>query len=57
MNIVVEDPAAPGVDLEIPVARIPTSPPRERAFSLVRFARRDLREQRALLQEAERLLG
>lgn len=56
MNILVADLTAPGVDIEVPVARIPTSPPLDRAFTLVRFARRDLREQRELLKEAERLL-
>jgi hypothetical protein len=57
MNILLEDDAAPGAAIDIPIARIPTVPPSERAFALLRFARRDLQAPRDLLKQAERLLG
>jgi hypothetical protein len=41
MNVVVDE-AEDGALVEFRVARIPTSPPRIRAFALVRFARADL---------------
>jgi hypothetical protein len=39
------------------VAQVPTVPPQLRAFTLVRFARADLRSPSGLLDEAARLLG
>ncbi|HTH61219.1 MAG TPA: hypothetical protein VL689_13800 [Paraburkholderia sp.] len=43
MNVVVDDAAStPAAQLELRVARVPAHPERVRAFSLVRFARRDL---------------
>ncbi len=58
MNVVVEDGSAQaGAELEVHTARIPTSPPRTRAFSLVRFARSDLLPAKSMYDEANRLLA
>jgi hypothetical protein len=46
-----------GDEVVFQVAQVPTVPPQERAFTLVRFARRDLRSPAGLLDEAARLLG
>lgn len=46
-----------GTELELHFARIPTTPPRTRAFSLVRFARADLLPAGSMLDEAARLLA
>ena len=46
-----------GDEVVFQVAQVPTVPPQERAFTLVRFARADLRAQAGLLDEAARLLG
>jgi hypothetical protein len=47
---------AAGADVTIQVARIPTTPPQLRAFTLVRFARADLLPATSMLDEASRLL-
>jgi len=47
----------PGDEVVFQVAQVPTVPPQARAFTLVRFARADLRAQAGLLDEAARLLG
>ena len=62
MNVVREpDGIAPatqdGIDLEFRIARLPTVPPRVRAFSLVRFARANLLPEKNVLEEAEQLLA
>jgi hypothetical protein len=46
-----------GDEVVFQVAQVPTVPPQVRAFTLVRFARADLRAQAGLLDEAARLLG
>ena len=46
-----------GVDLELRIARLPTVPPRVRAFTLVRFARASLLPEKNVFEEAERLLA
>jgi len=46
-----------GDEVVFQVAQVPTVPPQERAFTLVRFARADLRAQGGMLDEAARLLG
>lgn len=56
LNVVVEEANASGADIAIPVARLPTTPPSERAFALVRFARRDLLSRDELPRSAEQLL-
>jgi hypothetical protein len=57
-NVVVEAGSAQeGTELELHFARIPTAPPRTRAFSLVRFARVNLLPAKSMLDEAARLLG
>jgi hypothetical protein len=58
MNVVL-DPRSPqhGDDFVFQIARIPTTPPRTRAFSLIRFARADLLPARSMLDEAARLLS
>jgi hypothetical protein len=57
LNVVVDtsDEAA-GDLIGFELARVPGDPPRDRAFALVRFSRADLRAQRNLLTEADRLL-
>jgi hypothetical protein len=58
MNVVLEDGnAQAGADLEVHLARIPTTPPRTRAFSLLRFARSDLLPAKSMYDEANRLLS
>lgn len=57
-NVVLEAGSAQeGAELELRFARIPTTPPRTRAFSLVRFARANLLPAKSMLDEAARLLG
>lgn len=57
-NVVLEAASADaGAELELHFARIPTTPPRTRAFSLVRFARADMLPAKSMLDEAARLLG
>jgi hypothetical protein len=46
-----------GEEFEFHIARIPTTPPRMRAFSLVRFARADMLPAKSMLDEAARLLS
>lgn len=46
-----------GDEVVFQVGQVPTVPPQTRAFTLVRFARADLRAQACLLDEAARLLG
>jgi hypothetical protein len=61
MNVVQEGSAAEAHDqlpeLQIPIARIPTTPPRTRAFSLIRFARKDLLPAQSMFDQAARLLN
>jgi hypothetical protein len=58
MNVVQEGSAAQaGEELQIPIARIPTTPPRTRAFALIRFARKDLLPAQSMLDQAARLLN
>jgi hypothetical protein len=58
MNVVLaEHSTEAGDDIAFQVARLPTSPPVVRAFTLVRFARGALQPATSLLDEADRLLG
>ena len=58
MNVVVEgEGAQEGEELAFRIARMPTLPPRMRAFSLIRFARRDLLPAKNVFEEAEQLLS
>lgn len=58
MNVVRKGKSAQaGEEIEFQIARIPTTPPRMRSFSLVRFARADLLPAKSMLDEAERLLS
>jgi hypothetical protein len=58
MNVILPPGSQDGGDeVVFQVAQVPTVPPSVRAFTLVRFARADLREQSNLLDEAARLLG
>jgi hypothetical protein len=58
MNVVLEaNSTQDGDEFEFHIARIPTTPPRTRAFSLVRFARADLLPAKSMLDEANRLLS
>jgi hypothetical protein len=58
MNVVAEgEGAQEGEELEFRIARIPTMPPRIRAFSLVRFARTSMLPQKNVFDEAEQLLS
>jgi hypothetical protein len=58
MNVVLEESSTEaGDDVTFRVARVPTTPPRLRAFTLVRFGRASLLPATSLLDEAARLLG
>jgi hypothetical protein len=58
MNVVQEgNSAQPSEELDLKIARIPTSPPRTRAFSLIRFSRDDLLVAKSALDDAARLLS
>ena len=59
MNIVIEDSAIEtGHEFEFLVARLPgTTPPRNRAFALVRFPRAELLPARRFVEDAARFLG
>lgn len=58
MNVVLKGKnAQASEEIEFHIARIPTTPPRKRAFSLVRFARADMLPAKSMLDEAERLLS
>jgi hypothetical protein len=58
MNVVLESSSTEaGDDVTFRVARLPTTPPRLRAFTLVRFGRASLLPATSLLDEAARLLG
>lgn len=58
MNVVVApDSTEAAEDLVFQVARVPTDPPRLRAFAVVRFARAALLEADTLFERASRLLG
>lgn len=58
MNVVLPPEARDGgAEVVFQVAQVPTVPPQARAFTLVRFARADLRPPGGLLDEAARLLG
>lgn len=57
-NIVLETGSTQeGAELDLRFARIPTTPSRTRAFSLVRFARANLLPAKSMLDEAARLLA
>ena len=60
MNVVQEPDGSgtqAGEELEFRIARLPTVPPRVRAFSLVRFARASLLPEKSVFDEAEQLLS
>jgi hypothetical protein len=60
MNVVIEPGtpmSTPMSDLEFRIVRLPTLPPRVRAFSLVRFARASLLPEKSVFEEAEQLLS
>ncbi|MGZ5200858.1 MAG: hypothetical protein ACXWC6_14605 [Ramlibacter sp.] len=58
MNVVVPpDSAETAEELSFQVARVPTDPPRLRAFAIVRFARADLLASGTLYERASKLLG
>ncbi|MEN3366227.1 MAG: hypothetical protein V7606_3501 [Burkholderiales bacterium] len=58
MNVEVgENSTQAGEDFEFHIARVPTTPPRVRAFSLVRFARADMLPAKSMLDEAARVLS
>jgi hypothetical protein len=58
MNVVLDQNSTQaGDDFEFQVARLPTTPPRVRAFSLVRFARADLLPEKSKFEEAAQLLS
>jgi hypothetical protein len=58
MNVVQEkNSTQAGEEFEFHIARIPATPPRMRAFSLVRFARADMLPAKSMLDEAARLLS
>jgi hypothetical protein len=56
MNVVLPDDDAQGDMLELPLARVPGNPPRERALCLLRFSRSNLVAGPSLSEEAARLL-
>lgn len=60
MNVVIEPGTPTGTpvsDFEFRIARLPTLPPRVRAFALVRFARTSLLPEKSVFEEAEQLLA
>jgi hypothetical protein len=58
MNVVLDEHGKQaGDDFEFRIARLPTTPPRVRAFSLVRFARADLLAEKNMFDEATQLLS
>jgi hypothetical protein len=58
MNVVVEPESGETADdLAFQVARVPTDPPRLRAFAIVRVARAELLPVASLYEQASRLLG
>jgi hypothetical protein len=58
MNVVLdENSTQAGDDFAFQVARLPTTPPRVRAFSLVRFARADLLPMKSMFDRAAQLLS
>ena len=58
MNVVLEEHSTQaGDDFEFQIARLPTTPPRVRAFSLVRFARADMLPEKSMFDEARQLLS
>jgi hypothetical protein len=58
MNVVVAPDSGETADeLSIQVARVPTSPPRLRAFAIVRFDRADLVGSSTMYERASKLLG
>jgi hypothetical protein len=57
MNVVLDQYSTQaGNDFEFRTARLPTVPPRVRAFSLVRFARADLLPEKSMFDAAAQLL-
>ena len=58
MNVVLDaDSKQAGNDFAFQTARLPTTPPSVRAFSLVRFARADLLPEKSMFDEAKQLLS
>lgn len=58
MNVLLApDSAQAGADIVLRIARVPGVPPRERAFSLVRFARADLLPEKNMFEEAAQQLA
>lgn len=56
-TVLTEKDAQAGAEIDFQFARIPTTPPRTRAFALVRFARANLLPARNMLDEAARVLA
>jgi hypothetical protein len=58
MNVILDQHSTQaGDDFEFRVARLPTTPPRMRAFTLIRFARADLLPEKNKFEEAAQLLA
>jgi hypothetical protein len=58
MNVVLpESSSETGAEIRLQVGRLPTNPPRMRAFTLVRFRRAELLPASSLFERAARLLG
>jgi hypothetical protein len=58
MNVVLDEHSTQaGDDFAFQVARLPTTPPRVRAFSLVRFARADMLPMQSMFDRAAQLLS
>jgi hypothetical protein len=58
MNVVLDEHSTQvGDDFEFQVARLPTTPPRVRAFSLVRFARTAMLPEKSMFEEAAQILA
>jgi hypothetical protein len=57
MNVVLEEYSTQvGDDFAFRIARLPTTPPRVRAFSLIRFARADMLPEQSMFQKAAQFL-
>jgi hypothetical protein len=58
MNVILDEHSTQaGDDFEFRIARLPTTPPRMRAFTLIRFARADLLPEKNKFEEAAQLLA
>jgi hypothetical protein len=58
MNVVLDEHSTQaGDDFAFQIARLPTTPPRVRAFSLIRFARADMLPEKSMFEEARQLLS